>query len=320
MRRGQGTGDAAETTAGRHDYAPFGLERDPATSGLVRQTVETASGRTVVHHRPGADGRSAGRRATVFLHGAAGSWTTWTPFLRAARSIDVEVARPVLIDLPGWGASPEPRPGLDVDSAATVVVEVTEALGVTEFDLVGHSMGAFVGLHLAALRPDLVISVSIVSGTTFSAIDAVAHPGRGLVRLPAFTLLRAGFGALPRASSALLRGAARVGLLRALSAPVFRHVGRVPRSVLDSFVAELRPRGFLAASRSGRTYDTDLWRRIECDVAAAGGADDVFARPSDLDRLREVVPHARTTLLADCGHFAHVERPFETLRFLGWSA
>jgi pimeloyl-ACP methyl ester carboxylesterase len=199
-----------------------------------------------------------------------------------------------------------------------VVVEVAEALGVTEFDLVGHSMGAFVALHLAAVRPDLVLSVSVVSATSFSAIDAVTHPLRGLVRLPAFTLLRAVFGVLPRASASLLRGAARIGLLRALSSPVFRHVDRVPRSVLEAFVAELRPRGFLAASRSGQGYDASRWCAIDCDVAAVSGADDVFARSSDLDRLAGVVRHARTTLLADCGHFAHVERPHETMRALGW--
>ena len=315
MRRGRATGLVAPTV---DEYAPFDLITDPRALGLDRETIDTAHGRTVVHHAASPVDRSARRRATVMLHGAAGSWTTWTPLLQAAREVDAVVSRPVLIDLPGWGDSPEPDPGLDVESAAAVVVEVTEALGVTEFDLVGHSMGAFVALHLAAVRPDLVLSVSVVSATSFSAIDAVTHPVRGLVRLPAFTLLRAAFGVLPRASASLLRGAARIGLLRALSSPVYRHVDRVPRSVLEAFVAELRPRGFLAASRSGQGYDATRWRGIDCDVAAVSGADDVFARSSDLDRLAGVVRHARTTLLADCGHFAHVERPNETLRALGW--
>lgn len=315
MRRGRATGVVPPTVDA---YAPFDLVTDPRALGLARETIDTAHGRTVVHHAASPADRSARRRATVMLHGAAGSWTTWTPLLQAAREVDAVVSRPVLIDLPGWGGSPEPDPGLDVESAAAVVVEVAEALGVTEFDLVGHSMGAFVALHLAAVRPDLVLSVSVVSATSFSAIDAVTHPVRGLVRLPAFTLLRAVFGVLPRASASLLRGAARIGLLRALSSPVFRHVDRVPRSVLQAFVAELRPRGFLAASRSGQGYDASRWRAIDCDVAAVSGADDVFARSSDLDRLGEVVRHARTTLLADCGHFAHVERPHQTMRALGW--
>ncbi|NRD27542.1 alpha/beta fold hydrolase [Frigoribacterium sp. VKM Ac-2836] len=315
MRRGRATG-VVDPAVDR--YAPFDLVTDPRVLGLARETIETAHGSTVVHHAASPADPSARRRATVMLHGAAGSWTTWTPLLQAAREVDAVVSRPVLVDLPGWGDSPDPEPGLDVESAAAVVVEVAEALGVTEFDLVGHSMGAFVALHLAAIRPDLVLSVSVVSATSFSAIDAVTHPVRGLVRLPAFTLLRAAFGVLPRASVSLLRGASRIGLLRVLSSPVFRHVDRVPRSVLSAFVAELRPRGFLSASRSGQGYDASRWRAIDCDVSAVSGADDVFARTSDLDRLAAVVRHARTTLLADCGHFAHVERPHATLRALGW--
>ena len=177
MRRGRATGVVAPTADG---YAPFDLVTDPALLGLARETVETAHGRTIVHHAASATDPSARRRATVMLHGAAGSWTTWTPLLQAAREVDALVSRPVLIDLPGWGDSPEPDPGLDVESAAAVVVEVAEALGVTEFDLVGHSMGAFIALHLAATRPDLVLSVSVVSATSFSAIDAVSHPVRGL--------------------------------------------------------------------------------------------------------------------------------------------
>ena len=31
--------------------------------------------------------------------------------------------------------------------------------------------------------------------------------------------------------------------------------------------------------------------------------------PADLDELRRLVPDARTELLDDCGHFAHVEHP-----------
>ena len=34
-------------------------------------------------------------------------------------------------------------------------------------------------------------------------------------------------------------------------------------------------------------------------------------------RLRALLPGARTTVLPGCGHFAHVERPRETVRALG---
>jgi pimeloyl-ACP methyl ester carboxylesterase len=33
-------------------------------------------------------------------------------------------------------------------------------------------------------------------------------------------------------------------------------------------------------------------------------------------RLRDLLPEAQTTVLVGCGHFAHVERPRETVRAL----
>ncbi len=112
-----------------------------------------------------------------------------------------------------------------------------------------------------------------------------------------------------RAAVPLLRALAAVGLLRLLAAPVFTHVRRLDRSVLDAFVRELRPGGFTAAARSAAVYDTERWRGIACPVVAVLGRGDVFARPADLDELRVLVPDARTELLDDCGHFAHVEHP-----------
>ncbi|WP_423923577.1 alpha/beta fold hydrolase [Frigoribacterium sp. 2-23] len=331
MRRSHASGDGGRTVRRRttpsaasveavdspdETYAPYGLETRPEALGLTTRTIETSEGRVVVRHAP----LGGARRATILLHGAAGSWTTWTPLLRSADEAGTDLARPVLIDLPGWGDSPTPPTPLDVDRAAEVVVEVAEQLGALEFDLVGHSLGGFVALHLAATRPELVTSVSLVSGTTFSAIDAVTHPWRGLVRLPAFTLLRAGFAALPTTAVSIARAATRLGAVRVLAAPIFRHVGRIDPSVLAVFADELRPREFSAAALAGATYATSRWRAISCDVNAVSGADDVFARPDDLDRLSRVIPHTRVTLLADCGHFAHIERPFETLRALGYSA
>ncbi|NIJ06195.1 alpha/beta fold hydrolase [Frigoribacterium faeni] len=307
-------------------YAPFGLDPEEARD-LVEGVVTTPDGRVVVHRSavltdPGAAGDEARAAATVLLHGAAGSWTTWLPLLRAAREAgadaSAELTGPlVLVDLPGWGASPEPTPALDVHAAARVVLAVADASGLDRPALVGHSLGALVALHVAAVAPERVRSLGLVSPTTFSALEAAAHPLRGLRTVPALVLLRGVFRVLPRASRPLLRAAARAGLLRALSAPVFRHVRQVPRSVLEAFVGEIRPRAFVAAAASGVDYDTGAWAGIGCPVSVVAGADDAFARPDDLVVLRALLPGARTTVLPGCGHFAHVERPRETVRALG---
>ncbi|WP_083403743.1 alpha/beta fold hydrolase [Curtobacterium sp. MCBA15_001] len=281
-------------------YAPFPVTSDPAPWQLARSVVPTSVGPVVVHAR-------AGVRPLLLLHGVAGSWTTWTPVLRAAHGFGDRGL--VLVDLPGWGSSPTPSTPLGVDDAVRVLTEVLDALGHTAVDVVGHSMGAFVALHLGVTAPDRVRSIGLVSGTTFAAVAAARHPVRGIATLPAFALLRAGLAVTRSAAVPMLRALAGVGLLRLMAAPVFTHVGALDRSVLDAFVEELRPAGFLGAAASGAAYDTDRWRTIPVPVTAVAGRDDVFARVSDLDHLAAVLPDVRTVLLDDCGHFAHVEHP-----------
>jgi pimeloyl-ACP methyl ester carboxylesterase len=288
-------------------YAPHPVVDDPGRWGLTTTTITTSAGPVVVHHR-------AGDRPLLFLHGVAGSWTTWTPVLAAAGGLPSRGL--VLVDLPGWGSSPAPVLPLDVDGSAAVLAEVLDALDVDLVDVVGHSMGAFVGLHLAVTRPDRVRTLALVSGTTTATAAAARHPVRALRSLPAFTLLRAGLVVTRATATALLRAAARVGLLPLLAAPVFASVRRLDRSVLDAFVAEFRPAGFLAAARSAARYDTRRWSAVRCPVVALAGRQDVFARVDDLDRLRDTLPDVRTVLLEGCGHFAHVERPDAVVREL----
>jgi len=302
------TGAAPQVGTGQTErYAPYPVVADPARWALTTTSVTTSAGPTTVLHRPGP-------RPLLFLHGVAGSWTTWTPLLSAADGVDGRGL--VLVDLPGWGSSPAPAVPLDVDESSQVLVDVLDALGLDRVDVVGHSMGAFVGLHLAVTRPDRVRSLGLVSGTTFATAAAARHPVRALRTLPAFTLLRAGLAVTRGAARGLLRGLARIGLLPLLAGPVFAAVRQLPPSVLQAFVDEFRPAGFLGAARSAARYDTRCWAAVRCPVVAVAGRQDVFARVDDLARLRGVLPDVRTVLLEDCGHFAHVERPDAVVREL----
>ncbi|WP_022907991.1 alpha/beta fold hydrolase [Curtobacterium sp. B18] len=288
-------------------YAPFPVTADAARWGLRRTVVPTEAGPVVVLHRPG-------RAAMLLVHGVAGSWTTWTPLLEAAGGVGDRGL--VLVDLPGWGSSPAPDVPIDVDRAVAVLTAVLDALSVADVDVVGHSLGAFVAMHLAVLAPARVRSVALVSGTTVATAWAARHPVRALRTLPAFTLLRAGLAITGETARPLLGALAAIGVLPLLAAPVFAHVRRLDPSVLDAFVDELRPAGFTGAARAAAAYDLDRWRAVTCPVTAIAGRDDVFARVSDLDALGALLPGARTVLLGDCGHFAHVEHPDAVARTL----
>jgi pimeloyl-ACP methyl ester carboxylesterase len=305
-------------------YAPFGLRTDAHELGLSAVTVRSGIGTAVAHFRR----TRPSSRATIFLHGAAGSWTTWTPLLRAADEAEVTIDNPVLLDLPGFGdatlttLADGSSDSLTVDAICALVKDCAEELGFTEWDLVGHSMGGFVALHMAAIWPQCVLSVGVVSGTGASIIDSLEHPARNFRLLPAFTLLWGAMVILGRfgtAGAAPIRAVRRLGLLRWAVSPLFRYPRRIPRSVVHALGDELQPRIFALAAGVARGYDLTRWRHIECDVHALGGDNDVFSTFADLQQLTHLIPRCVATVVPDCGHFAAIERPAAVLDALGYT-
>jgi pimeloyl-ACP methyl ester carboxylesterase len=308
-------------------YAPFPLETDATSLGFVETTVSprtgtarTGTARIVARHRP----QRTSTRATIFLHGAAGSWSTWTPLLAAAEAAGITIVNPVLLDLPGWGdASTAPGDApVTLEALSELVRDVALELGYTEWDLVGHSLGGFIALHMAAIWPQSVHSVALVSGTTWSVIESVAHPWRGLRVIPGFVLLRFFMRLLAPiqpVAMAAVRGLRAIGLLRFATSPLFRHPSGVDDTVIGALATELRPRSFVAAGDVTRGYDAEaIWSRIECEVHATKGDNDVFVTDDDLERLARVVRRCTTTVIADCGHFGNVEQPAAVLAALDY--
>ncbi|WP_213815157.1 alpha/beta fold hydrolase [Glaciihabitans sp. dw_435] len=301
-------------------YAPLGLTTNAAELGLTETTVRSELGSAVARSRR----TSPSPRATIFLHGAAGSWTTWTPLLETAGSLGITVHNPVLLDLPGWGDGSLTASGehVAIEAVCSLVKDCAEELGFTEWDIVGHSMGGFIALHLASLWPQNVMSVGVVSATGGSVISSVEHPIRNFRALPGFILLWQGMrllAPLGKAGTAFVRALRAVGLLRFMVTPLFRHPLSIDASVVDALATELRPRPFTLAAEIARGYDADArWAMIECPVRAVKGDDDVFSTAADLAQLGRALPDSVRTIIADCGHFAAVERPDEVLVALGY--
>ena len=84
----------------------------------------------------------------VFLHGFLESSTMWSYL-----PLNELNAHCVLIDLPGHGQSPLTDSGEipSIRFMALQVLEVLNELNISEFSIVGHSLGAYVGLELCQL-------------------------------------------------------------------------------------------------------------------------------------------------------------------------
>jgi pimeloyl-ACP methyl ester carboxylesterase len=290
------------------------LAADEHQVGLRRRVVATSVGRVVA--RVSA---VTGDTALVLLHGAAGSWTTWTPLLRVAARAGTPLTGVIAFDLPGWGESAPPQNPIDVRTMSAVVREAVQSIGYERLIVVGHSLGGFIALDLAASEPTRVRGVVLVSASGPAVLDAIRRPVRGGLRLPGFAgmlLIMRGLAAIGAAGTAFVRTLGRAGLLRLFSAPLFAHPARVHRSVVDALADEVRPVSFAGAADAAAAYDLERWRRIDCPVRAVSGVRDVFVAETDAADLDALIPDFTHTTLPDAGHFAAVERPEQVLREL----
>lgn len=155
--------------------------------------------------RPGAP-----RRTIVALHGLASNLTRWSEFTAATRlaeSWDI-----LSLDLRGHGGSLY-RGRIGFDEWCADLSAVLAAEGVTEVVVLGHCLGANLGLWFAAREPKLVKGMVLIE-PMFRA--ALAGEMRKTVRL------RPWIGAL----LPLLRGIAALGLHR-------RHLDELDLEQLD---------------------------------------------------------------------------------------
>jgi pimeloyl-ACP methyl ester carboxylesterase len=83
----------------------------------------------------------------VFLHGFLESSSMWQALPLAELPIQC-----IFIDLPGHGASDLPDGNPSIQTMALEVEKVLQANRIEKFTIVGHSMGAYVGLELFRLK------------------------------------------------------------------------------------------------------------------------------------------------------------------------
>jgi pimeloyl-ACP methyl ester carboxylesterase len=203
--------------------------------------------------------------------------------------------RCVSFDFRGQGASEVTPEGYGIDDLTLDTAELIERLGASPCHFVGHSMGSFVGIRLAARRPDLIRSLFLI------APSAQSQPMLDRLKFRGLQMVARRFG-VGRLSPRLMK----VMFGRTFLADPSRTADR--ELWLDR-IASINVEGAM------RSVDGVLTRegvegelaRISTPTLVVMGEEDVAAPRSHAELVAGRIAGARLLLIASAGHLAPVE-------------
>ena len=233
-----------------------------------------------------------GATALLLLHGWAGSSSYFDALLS---HLDPDLAYSVSMDLPGHGASGEPKGPYTLDQIADAAIAVADAAGAETFVLLGFSMSAKFAQYVAQRHPDRTIAQILVAGSP-----------TGRIPLPAELVddwcARAG-------DAERLADVVRACATRPIPEPLLQQAGRAAAVVTADV---LRQTLELCA-------DSDFSRLVSGSTVptlVVGGTGDWIFTPDALSG-GVVAPLARARLeLLDCGHEVPLEAPEQLARLV----
>ncbi|MFD4372868.1 alpha/beta fold hydrolase [Streptomyces sp. NPDC058486] len=183
----------------------------------------------------------------VYLHGLG--CTAASDFAHIATHPALGGGRALLVDLLGYGFSDRPA-GFDYrpEGQAAAVAALLDHLDLTRVDLVGHSMGGAVAIHLAAARPGRIGRLVVAEPNLYAGGGAFSRP---VARQSEEDFVRSGFGRM-LALAARADYAARLRLSdpRAVHRSAVALVAGSDPEAGDVLAGLTLPRAFLVGEKS----------------------------------------------------------------------
>jgi pimeloyl-ACP methyl ester carboxylesterase len=258
---------------------------------------------------------SIGAEPALYVHGLGGSSQNWTDLagLLAPRLDGLA------LDLPGFGYS-DPGRRYSQRALADCVIQVAEKSDRGPVHLIGNSLGGAVAVRVAALRPDLVRTLTLVSPAMPFLDPRRSLQGRVVP-----------FLALPKVEHLLSRRVAAISpeeLATEVLRACFADPDGIPPQRLAEAVEEARRRSevrhfasaytgamrglvlsFLRAPLPGPGSLWSMARRITAPTLVIAGLRDRLVDVRVAPRVARTIPDTRFLLLPDVGHVAQMEVP-----------
>ncbi|MGW7421191.1 alpha/beta fold hydrolase [Streptomyces sp. NPDC054813] len=254
----------------------------------------------------------AGLPPALYVHGLGGSSQNWSDLMQRLEGVvDGEA-----VDLPGFGDSPPPDDGdYSVTGHARAVIRYLDAVGRGPVHLFGNSLGGAVSTRVAAVRPDLVRTLTLVS-------PALPELRVQRTAMPTVLLGLPGVAGLLTRTTGKWTAEQRV---RGVLALCYGDPGQVTPEAFEYAVEELERRLRLpyfwdAMARSARGIvnaytlggQHGLWRQAERVLAPTlliyGGRDQLVGYRM-AQKAARTFRHSRLLSMPDAGHVAMMEYP-----------
>ncbi|WP_326738588.1 alpha/beta fold hydrolase [Streptomyces sp. NBC_01022] len=248
----------------------------------------------------------------LFVHGLGGSSQNWTALMPLLQDVVDSEA----LDLPGFGDSPPPDDGnYSVTGHARAVIRFLDAGERGAVHLIGNSLGGAVATRVAAVRPDLVRTLTLISPALPEIRVQWSAAPTALLAVPGIVSL---FARMSRDWSAEERTRGVMALCYGdparVSADAFRHaVAEMERRLALPYFWDAMARsarGIVDAYTLGGQHG--LWRQAERVLAPTQlvyGGRDRLASPRMARRASAAFRDARLLTLPDAGHVAMMEYP-----------
>ncbi|WP_243418168.1 alpha/beta fold hydrolase [Actinomycetospora cinnamomea] len=292
--------------------APLGTAAAPTPYWPGR---EVRVGGTTLHVRetPGPEHETA-----VYVHGLGGSSNNWTELAGAVSGR----CRGLALDLPGFGRTPPPasrdyRPAAHA-AVVTAYLEDLRRAGHGPVHLLGNSLGGAVTLLVAASRPDLVRTLTLVSPAMPDLRPLPSRIGGARAALALVPLLGGRARAEQDARSPRERLAHTMALCHADPERVGPHAFAMAAAEAEeraglAWAPEALHRSFAGLVGTWLAPPPrSLWTaaaRVTAPTLVVWGEVDRLVGVYRAARTAATLPAGRLLRLPDVGHVAQIERP-----------
>ena len=238
----------------------------------------------------------------LFIHGLSGCWQNWLeniPYFARDHRV-------IAMDLPGFGESELPAEEISISGYAETVDALMTELGLESAQVVGNSMGGFIGAELAIAFPFRVERLVLVAAAGLSTAEIRTERESGL-RHRAENAVFFYLGWLASQSTAVTR---RRRLRSALLLLVAAHPAKLPPALTIEQVAGSGKPGFSDALEAMCRYPLKhRLEKIACPTFIVWGDKDRLVPLRDSLIFQELIPDSRAVVYKDTGHIVMMERP-----------